>query len=270
MSGQSAYFHVIQEIVKHGRVRSPRGESTLDLGYTVIELDSPMCALPIGCGRKLNVNIAAAEAVQLVGAFSRPELLLKASANFERFMNDNRFHGAYGTRIKNQVQCAIIKLRGDPMTRRAVVTLWDPWQDNLPHMNDYPCTVALQFEMHDGRLCMNVVMRSNDVWLGLPYDMFQFTQLQMSMANSLGIGVGWYRHTALSLHMYKRDLEAAERVHSPTDVVNQPEGIGQHGVTTWQDVRARAYMLTLPDAELPTPMTSSEEWYRERFASYVG
>ena len=52
-------------------------------------------------------------------------------------------------------------------------------------------------------------MRSNDIWMGVPYDMFSFCFLQVKMAMELGVEVGTYTHYAGSLHMYKRDYDVA-------------------------------------------------------------
>jgi thymidylate synthase len=268
--GQSVYPKVITHILKNGTQRSPRHDLTLDAGFVVIELASPYHALPISCGRSLNKNIAAAEAVQLVGAFSNPDLLtMGAPGRFEPFMNGDGFHGAYGARIRNQVVWAVDKLMHDPFTRRAVVTLWHAELDNLENMNDYPCTVALQFEVRDQSLCMNVVMRSNDAWLGLPYDMFQFTQLQLSVANALGMETGRYRHTALSLHLYSRDITKAERIHEPNGGSTPPAGFGRHGVDSFAQIIRRARRTTTPEL-VNTEETFSERWYRDTFTSYMG
>lgn len=269
--GQVAYPRIVRHVLDHGNVRTPRGRTTLDAGFTTILLDTPEHALPIGVGRGLNVNIAAAEAIQLIGAFSDPDLLLKASPNFQQFLNGDGFHGAYGARIRMQVPNVIRKLIKDSQTRQAVITLWDAHLDNLTDMNDYPCTVALQFEVDElERLCMNVVMRSNDVWLGLPYDMFQFTQLQISVARALGLPNGWYRHTAMSMHIYSDDVEKTKSLHDPinfalTSLV--PFGIGQDGQTFTEIMKRARRVASGKGNDDPT---MSEGWYAERFASYMG
>lgn len=218
-------------------------------------------------GRLLNRNVAAAEAIQLIGGFSDPGMLKRVAPGFERYAEpDGSFHGAYGARIKYQVMNAITKLQRDPSTRQAVITLWDPWLDNLTDKRDYPCTVMIQFEADsssdESTLHMNVVMRSNDVWLGLPYDMFQFTQLQLSVANSLRWNPGRYRHTALSMHIYERDVEAAEKIvhNEPTDFTVQPSGIGHVG-DSFQTIMKRARILT---HTLTDNATKSEVWYLDR------
>jgi thymidylate synthase len=50
------------------------------------------------------------------------------------------------------------------------------------------------------------VLRSNDLFLGLPYNIIQFTTLQEVLAGWLGVEVGTYNHLSDSLHVYEKDL----------------------------------------------------------------
>lgn len=265
--GRDAYRDVLQHILKYGRERAPRGRKTLDLGATIIELATPLNALPLDVGRNVNWSIGAVEAAQLIGAMSRADLLLKIAPQFAAYMDGDSFHGSYGARIRNQMIWVEDKLKDDHETRQAIATLWDGKLDNIPNMHDYPCTVALQFEFAGGTLCMNTFMRSNDVWLGLPYDMFQFTQLQFSLAKSLNVPVGTYRHIALSMHLYEEDVLAASKIHVASEERWQPIGIGRVGDDFLTIIkRARRLMggLAIEDP------TRSEDWYRDRFARYLG
>lgn len=72
---------------------------------------------------------------------------------------------------------------------------------------DVNCTIALQWMLRNNKLDLIVTMRSNDIWLGLPYDLFNFTCMQIQMAMELGVEVGTYYHNAGSFHIYKRDME---------------------------------------------------------------
>lgn len=229
-TGRDAYYLAVQHALT-GVKRAPRGRATRDAGFTSLLLETPFDALPLDTGRMVRPAIAAVEALQLVGAVSLPNLMFRIAPKFRHYVEpvNDQFHGAYGNRIKSQVVAATNKIRRDVNTRQAVVTLWDEHLDNLVNKRDYPCTVALQFQVEDGKLCMNTVMRSNDVWLGLAYDMFQFTQLQMSVARSLGLAYGWYRHTTLSLHVYDDDIDNAQNVHAPNIVTGQfqPQGVGE-------------------------------------------
>jgi hypothetical protein len=227
-------------------------------------------SLPLGIGRNVNRKIAAAEAVQLIGAFSDPRLLTQASPNFNQFTEpDGTFHGAYGVRIGHQLVSAINKIKHDSDTRQAVITLWDPSLDNSPFHRDYPCTTALGLALIDDKLCLRVVMRSQDVWLGSVFDWFQFTQLQWTAARILGVEPGEYTHTTWSTHLYASNLADVDRLTTPPDQERwewQPRGIGSDDDGA-RATRARARALPYRDA---FDWTKSERWYRDQLATLLG
>lgn len=120
-------------------------------------------------------------------------------------------NSAYGYRIQQMFgfdQWEFVKelIKRDPNTRQAVIHIKDA--NNSP-TKDTPCTVYLQFFLRDNKLNLSVHMRSNDIWMGVPYDMFSFCFLQMKMAMELGAEIGTYTHYAGSLHMYQRDYKTA-------------------------------------------------------------
>lgn len=277
LHSMAEYPQVLRRIFQYGERRSPRGLATFDLGFTSIIILNQRGGLPLGMGRNLNPTIGALEAVQLIAGVSDPQLVLRLAPQFGQYSDpaeydpsERMFWGAYGERIKMQAHLAIKKLTADPNSRQAVITLWDPWLDNVEGKHDYPCTIALHFYLRDGLLDMNVIMRSNDAWLGLPYDVFQFTQLQASVAMSLNTEPGLYRHTALSLHLYERDCAAASDLidHWSSQQARvthgetwQPEGIG-HMAQSFGHIMLRARALI--DNTPITGETKSEEWYRGR------
>lgn len=264
--GVTGYRSVVEHVIENGVKRCPRGLCTLDAGWITVVIHDTSRSLPLGVGRGVNRKIAAVEAAQLVGAFSDPDLTVAASPNFARFReNLGHFHGAYGRRIGDQVHDVVKKLTHDPSTRQAVVTLWDPLHDNEPGKRDYPCTVMMVFALVDGRLDLSVTMRSQDVWLGAPYDWFQFTQLQWTVATVLGTEPGTYRHTSVSTHIYLGDVEAAEKLHDPIPELadeRQPRGFA-HPDDTWHRALRRA--RTLPYADPESEMLPGDEWYRRQF-----
>lgn len=278
LHSMSEYPLVIRRVLSNGDARAPRGLSTLDLDFTSIVLLNPRGGMPLGLGRKLNPAIGAMEAVQLIAGFADPKLTMRVAPQFERYADKDEhgggvhFWGAYGERIKLQAYNVIKKLMSDPSTRQAVITLWDPWLDNVAGKKDYPCTIALQFSIHNGLLDMNTIMRSNDVWLGLPYDVFQFTQLQASIARALNKELGTYRHTALSLHLYEHDRAAAlelwqsyqdstGRLRKSYNEFWQPDGIGRVD-DAFGDIMRRA--LAIIDNNPIEDETTSEKWYRDQ------
>ena len=94
------------------------------------------------------------------------------------------------------------ELNNNPNSRRAVIHIKEPSDKDSKDVN---CTVCLQFFIRDEKLYCTTYMRSNDIWLGYPYDVFQFTCMQILMSMELGIELGTYTHIAGSLHLYGRN-----------------------------------------------------------------
>lgn len=278
-TGTTGYPALLSHVLQHGYSRTARGRKTIEAGRTTVVIHDPSSTLPLGLGRKLSSGIAAAEAIQLIGGFSEPRLLPDSFSAYRE--DDGSFHGAYGVRIGDQVMAQIDKITNDIRTRQAVITLWDPRLDNAP-ARDIPCTVALVFSLDESlRLNMDTIMRSQDCWLGAPYDWFQFTQLQWTVARVLRADVGWYAHTTLSTHLYESDVTAARDLvevwaaSSATDsddITPQPRGIGETG-QSFTKIRDRArqlcdHILDPDNFDLPFQPTSDEEWYVANLRRY--
>ena len=121
--------------------------------------------------------------------------------------------GAYGIRLFNmggndQVANVLRLLREVPNSRRAVIQLFDA-SDIAKHYKAIPCTCTMQFTVRRKRLDMLTSMRSNDVFLGLPHDVFAFTMLQELLARALNITLGTYKHAVGSLHIYEKHIQSA-------------------------------------------------------------
>lgn len=271
-TGRAGYVSLLAAVQRFGEVRSPRGIKTYDVGHVIVSIVSPYDALPIGVGRSISTVIAAGEATQLIAGRADHTLLPRISENFKRYAeSDGRFHGAYGDRIGVQVGHAVKKLRDDRDTRQAVVTLWDPTLDNKRGKRDYPCTVALNFSIVRDQLQLRTLMRSNDVWLGFPYDIFQFTQLQLTVARAIGVEPGEYTHETWSLHLYAHDVEQVEAiVNMPQPGIGpyQPTGFGRPG-DSWGLCRERAAYILLHAPQTFSELTESESWYVQQLRAYV-
>lgn len=132
-------------------------------------------------------------------------------------------NSAYGYIIKykhgfNQLEKVIELLSKDKNSRRAVININVP-NPNVIETKDEMCTIALQFLIRDDKLHCTTMMRSNDIWYGLPYDIIFFTTCQKIIADRLNIKCGTYTHFATSLHIYLRDIEKAEKALEYTPLV---------------------------------------------------
>ena len=106
---------------------------------------------------------------------------------------------------EDQLESIIYQLKNNPETRQAAISIYDA-KECKDYVNDTPCTYAVQFTILNNKLNMSVVMRSNDLWYGFCNDQYQFSNLQMLVANETGYDVGTYYHFAHNLHLYNDKL----------------------------------------------------------------
>lgn len=119
----------------------------------------------------------------------------------------------------NQVDKIIQLLCDDPESRRAVINFNVP-NENVIETKDEICTIALQFLIRDGKLNCYGMMRSNDVWYGLPYDVIFFTELTKYIAKRLNIPYGIYSHNVISLHVYERNYKDIVDLSEPNKKIS--------------------------------------------------
>ena len=122
---------------------------------------------------------------------------------------DNIVNSNYGFlwNEEDQLKKTIEQLKKDDKTRQAWITIFDG-KNKDEFEKDTPCTLDIGFMVMDGKLCMNVLMRSNDLWFGFCNDQYCFSNLQQIVAKELGLEVGWYYHYAANLHIYEKHYDA--------------------------------------------------------------
>ena len=134
--------------------------------------------------------------------------------------DDKTVNSNYGYRIQNalceysgdmfdQLKMVEELLKKDPASRQAVIHIKQARNLIKYPTKDVNCTVCLQFFIREDKLYLTTYMRSNDLWMGFPNDVFQFTAIQIYLAMRLGVKLGSYTHIAGSLHLYERDYKTA-------------------------------------------------------------
>ena len=201
--------NLLERVLLRGDVVSPRGLRTKERQHQTLTVDlrRPVLTLP---ARKLSYSGAAAEAYWILTGDNRLDGIAPWLPKMADFSDDGvTLAGAYGPRIAGQLPYVCGKLEGDPDTRQATLTIWTP---NPGPSKDYPCTVAMDFKIRNRELQMHVFMRSSDVWLGVPYDVFSFAMLAHLICCRLNRGQcvepvvpGWLYLTASSSHLYERN-----------------------------------------------------------------
>lgn len=102
-------------------------------------------------------------------------------------------------------------LKSDKDTRQAILRFSLP-EHFYKGNKDMTCTLDGNFHIRNNKLLFRVHMRSNDLTLGLVYDLPWFISLMDDMVKELSntypeLEVGTYTHIVDSLHIYDRDEE---------------------------------------------------------------
>lgn len=213
-SANELFAAACRAVCRDGTAVSPRGMSTTEILGAHLCLTEPRRRLvDLPPARVINPAFAVAEALWIISGSDEP-WIFEYNRALTRYADDGRLQGAYGPRMRrwggriDQVDHVRRLLARDPDSRQGVIQLFDPERDNRGH-RDVPCTLGYRFFLRSGRLHMHTTMRSQDLWLGFPYDVFAATLLQELMAGWLGVAPGEYHHHVDSLHLYAQHVPAA-------------------------------------------------------------
>lgn len=200
-----------------------RGGNTAEVLHAGLSIRDPRQRWVVSRWPALNPAFAIAEAVWIVTGREDSGFLNYFNRSLPKYAGDGpTYHGAYGFRLRrhfniDQLDRAFRALSSNPISRQVVLQIWDPQMD-LPDTDgsaqskDVPCNVMAFLKVRKNRLEWTQIMRSNDLFRGLPHNIVQFTIMQEIIAGWLGLEVGAYNHFSDSLHLYETDGEVAERV----------------------------------------------------------
>lgn len=204
-------MHVAVDALRsEGSHINPTKGSCTEIAAVTFELTNPRARVSRSASRG-RLFSALGELCWYLSGSNRTEDIAYYVKYYRRFDENGVIFGAYGPRLVsfdgvNQIESVIQALQRTPASRRAVIQLFDH-RDVIQRHEDVPCTCTLQYLLREERLSAITYMRSNDVFLGLPHDLFCFTMLQELIARSIGAELGSYHHMVGSLHMYDENIE---------------------------------------------------------------
>ena len=182
----------------------------------IIDMDDPIITLP---ERKLSYSFMFGEAAWMLEGRNDVESVSKYVDGVKRFSDDGvTFFGAYGPKIITQTSYVVDTLIKDNDSRQGVLNIW---RENPISSKDFPCTLSLQFFLREAsdNLWLHTIatMRSNDAWLGTPYDTFNFSAISFYIAcclnfRGLKCKLGSLNIQAGSRHIYENDFKKLDTI----------------------------------------------------------
>ena len=115
-----------------------------------------------------------------------------------------RWETADGRSI-DQIAQLIAGLKGNPDSRRHIVSAWNP--GDVERMALPPCHALFQFYVAGGRLSCQLYQRSADIFLGVPFNIASYALFTMMVAQVCGYAPGDFVWTGGDCHLYANHLD---------------------------------------------------------------
>jgi thymidylate synthase len=215
-----AWLNMLTKIMNNGVITHPRGFTCKEIlgNLTLFDMTFPVTLV---ASRKLGFRFMCAEAAWIMSGDNRVATIQPYSKEINRYSDDGLFfYGAYGPRIIDQVSYITKTLINDNDSRQAVLTIW---RENPPPTKDVPCTISLQFQLRNYRLNCFLCMRSSDAWLGVPYDVFNFSMLTgyicllLRKQSDIHVNPGTLYFYAGNQHLYDTSFDLVKNIK--TDIL---------------------------------------------------
>lgn len=227
---------LVEAMGAHVEVNQRTGEEVYVLaGARYFTLDLSDRLLPLPDLRKVFPKSAAAELAWFLMGTQDVTWMAKYAPFWNKFTEDDgkTIANAYGYRWlrhfgRNQLQQAIGALTENPSDRRIYISAWDPACDGLgtPAKN-VPCPVGYTLSITAGQLHSTMLIRSSDLFVGLPYDVMGHALLMAAVARSLGVKLGTMTFTLAHPHLYEKHFdmltECFQTGAGPQPVIELPQ-----------------------------------------------
>jgi thymidylate synthase len=109
----------------------------------------------------------------------------------------------------DQIRRLIDDIRRTPNSRRLILTAWNPMVIDRVALPS--CHCFAQFEVKSGRLSCLVYIRSNDLFLGAPFNIASYALLTHIIAAITDLQVGELVYTVGNAHLYRNHIEQVKR-----------------------------------------------------------
>ncbi len=216
------YASVLKKLLDHGvdEKNDRTGHVCKSLPGVTMQFDLEK-GFPLLTLRKIPLKVFVAEQIWfLMGARD-----LSFLQNFTKIWDDfaeanNCVESAYGYRWRkhfgrDQIDGLIQLLSKDPSSRHGVILMWDPADDGLANgtaKKNVPCPYTFTVNIIGGKLCLHLIIRSNDMMLGNPHDVAGFALLSHFFAEKLGVTPGTLTVSISNAHIYDIHFEHAEEI----------------------------------------------------------
>ena len=216
------YQSLIKKIISEGcPIKDGRTKETIiPLPGQTMQFDLRL-GFPLLTLRRIPLKLFIAEQIWFLTGAKKLDFLQQYTRIWDDFReDDNTISSAYGYRWRkhfgrDQITGAIKLLEKDPTSRHAVIMMWDAADDGLNDgtaKKNVPCPYSFTLQIINNRLCLHLIIRSNDMMLGNPHDTSGFALLAYIFAEKLGVPPGILTISISNAHIYQNHLPQAKEI----------------------------------------------------------
>lgn len=223
------YLELIKDVVDNGIDKGDRtGTGTRSVFGRQIRYDLSK-GFPLLTTKKLHFKSIAVELLWFLRGDTNIAFLKENGVSIwdEWALEDGELGPVYGAQWRNwkgddgktydQVQVLVDGLKNNPNSRRHIISGWNvsllPDESLSPHENAAagrmalpPCHAFYQFYVADGKLSSSLYIRSNDLFLGNPYNTASLALLTHMLAQQCDLGVGEIVISIGDAHIYSNHM----------------------------------------------------------------
>jgi thymidylate synthase len=207
------YLQLLRDVLEHGERREDRtGTGTLSLFGAQLRFDLQE-GFPLVTTKKVHLRSIIHELLWFLRGETNVRYLKENKVTiWDEWADENGELGpVYGAQWRNwngidQISKVVEEIRTNPHSRRHIVSAWNVAE--IGKMALPPCHLLFQFYVHnDERLSCQMIQRSADLFLGVPFNIASYALLTMMMAQVTGLKPGHFIHTFGDVHLYLNHLE---------------------------------------------------------------
>jgi len=226
------YADSLHNLLKFGKRKNNRtGITTLSIQHQYFYVHQPALDFPILKGKKVYPKLALKEMMWMLNGKDNVKWLKDRGVNywdnwadekgsigksygyqFRRWVDNSKYKGT------DQTTLLIQEMLNNPDSRRLIINLWNV--QDLEEMRLPPCVYNYQFAINKLRINtyeidLHVLSRSEDSFLGMPYDIMGASWLlkifttYLSMETGNNYVCGNIHYTANDYHIYENHISQA-------------------------------------------------------------
>ncbi|MFK7873892.1 MAG: thymidylate synthase [Oligoflexales bacterium] len=216
------YLNTMEDILAHGVESSDRtGTGTICVFGRQMRFDLSQ-GFPLLTTKKLHLRSIIHELLWFLSGDTNIKYLQENNVRIwnEWADEDGNLGPVYGQQWRSwpnpngksidQISNVVNRIQSHPDSRRHIVCAWNVADIESGAMALPPCHLLFQFHVAAGKLSCQLYARSQDYFLGTPFNIASYALLTHMVAQQCNLEVGDFVWTGGNVHLYKNHLQQAK------------------------------------------------------------